>query len=88
MANKARIISEEELNELYPKNESKSKNSARIISEQELEDYTRTKSLSELNETATIGDYLRAVPATGVDITAGAAEGLRQLSVRSLGTMI
>ena len=75
MANKARIISEEELNELYPKNESKSKNSARIISEQELEDYTRTKSLSELNETATIGDYLRAVPATGVDITAGAAEG-------------
>mgnify|MGYP000380076841 CR=1 FL=1 len=76
MANKARIISEEELNELYPKNESKSKNSARIISEQELEDYTRTKSLSELNETATIGDYLRAVPATGVDIAAGAAEGV------------
>ena len=76
MANKARIISEEEFNELYPESESKPKYNARVISGQELEDYTRTKSPSELNDKATIGDYLRAVPATAVDITAGAAEGV------------
>jgi hypothetical protein len=76
MANKARIISEEEFNELYPESESKPKYNARVISGQELEEYTRTKSPSELNDKATIGDYLRAVPATAVDITAGAAEGV------------
>lgn len=76
MANKARIISEEEFNELYPESESKLKNSARVISGKELEEYTRTKSPSELNDKATIGDYLRAVPATGVDIAAGAVEGV------------
>ena len=71
----ATIISDEELEELRSKRQPSAVNNASIISNEELES-SRRKSPAEKNATATLGDYLRAVPATAVDITAGAAEGV------------
>ena len=71
----ATIISDEELEELRSKRQPSAVTNASIISNEELES-TRRKSPAEKNATATIGDYIRAVPATAVDITAGAAEGV------------
>ena len=71
----ATIISDEELEELRSKRQPSAVGNASIISDEELES-TRRKSPAEKNATATIGDYIRAVPATAVDITAGAAEGV------------
>jgi hypothetical protein len=71
----ATIISDEELEELRSKRQPSAVGNASIISNEELES-TRRKSPAEKNATATIGDYIRAVPATAVDITAGAAEGV------------
>ena len=50
---------------------------AELVSDEEfifMQSKSRTPSAN--NAFSTIGDYLRAVPATAVDITAGAAEGL------------
>ena len=71
----ATIISDEELEELRSKRQPSAVGNASIISDEELES-TRRKSPAEKNATATLGDYIRAVPATAVDITAGAAEGV------------
>ena len=82
----ATIISDEELEELRSKRQPSAVGNASIISNEELES-TRRKSPAEKNATATIGDYIRAVPATAVDITAVQRRELPLLSGSSLGIM-
>jgi len=83
----AELISDEEFLELTNKNKrapsklspngSTENVGAELVSDEEfISMQSKSRTPSANNAFSTIGDYLRAVPATAVDITAGAAEGL------------
>lgn len=83
----AELISDEEFLKLNTNRKSTSREvipegssgsvGAELISDEEFLSMKSKGSIpSAKNASATIGDYLRAVPATAVDITAGAAEGV------------
>lgn len=83
----AELISDEEFLELTNKNKqapsklspsgSTENAGAELVSDEEfISMQSKSRTPSANNPFSTIGDYLRAVPATAVDITAGAAEGV------------